>query len=221
MNDVWVDEGWIEEWRAEEGDNGWIDRWMSEQTHWMDGWMDEQTHFSDELSCLFPISMRISSIFLPHTISLCSFFFVINDYFHGNFLLSAKVRHLSKSCCPRSPSTIPSVSMGVWQRVAMDYLKFHLGLPCPIPSMPYEQATPETALWPFQRWPARRPGDLWPSSAPLDTQVPTPYAYVSQDSTASCGEFSLRPDQFFLTTVRNFPCQTLKIRDVSLVVMES
>jgi hypothetical protein len=32
-------------------------------------------------------------------------------------------------CCPRNPQS-PMV-MGIWQVVASDSLKFHLGLPCP------------------------------------------------------------------------------------------
>jgi hypothetical protein len=40
----------------------------------------------------------------------------------------------------------------------------------PDPSMPYEQATPETALWPFQGWPARRAGGLRPSSRALEQE---------------------------------------------------
>jgi hypothetical protein len=43
------------------------------------------------------------------------------------------------------------------------------------PSTPYERATPETALRPFQRWPHRRAGGLRPSSTPFGH--PTPYAY--------------------------------------------
>jgi hypothetical protein len=39
----------------------------------------------------------------------------------------------------------------------------------PDPSMPYRQATPETAIWPFQGRPASRVGSLRPSSTLLDT----------------------------------------------------
>jgi hypothetical protein len=39
----------------------------------------------------------------------------------------------------------------------------------PYPSMPCGRTTPETALQPFQRWPAHWMGDLWLSSSPLDT----------------------------------------------------
>jgi len=50
----------------------------------------------------------------------------------------------------------------------------------PEPAMPYSftpcgQVTPETALQPFQEWPARKTGGLQPFSTLLDT--PTPYAY--------------------------------------------
>jgi hypothetical protein len=37
------------------------------------------------------------------------------------------------------------------------------------PSTPCERATPETALRLFLGWPARRPGNMRPSSTPLDT----------------------------------------------------
>jgi hypothetical protein len=47
--------------------------------------------------------------------------------------------------------------------------KVSLGPAMPIPSMPCERATPETALQPFQGWPAHRAGGLQPSSAPLDS----------------------------------------------------
>jgi hypothetical protein len=39
----------------------------------------------------------------------------------------------------------------------------------PDPSTPCGQATPETASWPFWRWPACRAGGLRASSSPLDT----------------------------------------------------
>jgi hypothetical protein len=60
--------------------------------------------------------------------------------------------------------------MGVWQGMAIDSLKFH-------PSMPCEQATPETDSWTFQGWSVRRVGGLHPSSTPLEFRHPTPYAY--------------------------------------------
>jgi hypothetical protein len=44
-------------------------------------------------------------------------------------------------------------------------------LSCP-GSMPCGWATPKTTLWPFQGLPARRVGDLRPSSIPLDTPRP-------------------------------------------------
>jgi hypothetical protein len=49
--------------------------------------------------------------------------------------------------------------------VTMDSLKFHLGLP----STPYWQVTPETALQAFQGWPTCRAGGLRLSSTPLNT----------------------------------------------------
>jgi hypothetical protein len=45
-------------------------------------------------------------------------------------------------------------------------------LTMPYPSMP----CPETALWPFQGWPACRAGNLRPSSTPLDIPRRTPMA---------------------------------------------
>jgi hypothetical protein len=39
----------------------------------------------------------------------------------------------------------------------------------PEPSTPCGRATPETALWPVQGWPAHRAGGLQPSSTLLDT----------------------------------------------------
>jgi hypothetical protein len=36
------------------------------------------------------------------------------------------------------------------------------------PSMPRWRAIPETALWPFQGWPARKARDQWLSSTLLD-----------------------------------------------------
>jgi hypothetical protein len=48
------------------------------------------------------------------------------------------------------------------------------GFTVPYPSTPYEQATPETALRPFQGWPAHRVGNLLPFSTPLDTPCRTP-----------------------------------------------
>jgi hypothetical protein len=44
----------------------------------------------------------------------------------------------------------------------------------PYPSTPCRQATPITALWPFQGWPAHRAGRLRPFSTPLDTPRRTP-----------------------------------------------
>jgi hypothetical protein len=55
--------------------------------------------------------------------------------------------------------------MSVWQGVAMDSLKFY---PCPT------FLCPETALWPFQGWPAHRASSFQPSYTPLHTPGRTP-----------------------------------------------
>jgi hypothetical protein len=47
--------------------------------------------------------------------------------------------------------------------------KVLIGPAMPYPSTPCRQATPETALRPFQRWPTHRAGGLWPYSTPSDT----------------------------------------------------
>jgi hypothetical protein len=60
--------------------------------------------------------------------------------------------------------------MGIWQEMAMDYLMFYPGPPCPT------LLSPETALRLFQGWPASRAGGLWPSFTPLDRH-PMPYGY--------------------------------------------
>jgi hypothetical protein len=44
----------------------------------------------------------------------------------------------------------------------------------PYPSTPYRRTTPETALQPFQGWPAYTAGSLRPSSTSLDTPRRTP-----------------------------------------------
>jgi hypothetical protein len=44
----------------------------------------------------------------------------------------------------------------------------------PNPATPCRQNTPETALWPFQGWPARWSGGLQPSSTALETPRRTP-----------------------------------------------
>jgi hypothetical protein len=51
----------------------------------------------------------------------------------------------------------------------------------PYSSMPWGQATPETALWPFQRWPSRRAGALRPSCTPYDTPRRAPYLNSSNE----------------------------------------
>jgi hypothetical protein len=64
--------------------------------------------------------------------------------------------------------------MGVWQRMAMNSLKFHLGPPMPHSSTPCRWATPETTLWPFQGWPAHIVVGQQPSSTHLDSPRRTP-----------------------------------------------
>jgi hypothetical protein len=53
---------------------------------------------------------------------------------------------------------------GVWQGVAMDALKYHMGCHTR-PLYALWWATPETASWLFQGWPACRAGSLRLSSA--------------------------------------------------------
>jgi hypothetical protein len=57
--------------------------------------------------------------------------------------------------------------MGIWQGVAMDS-RAHHALPF------YGRETPETALQPFQGWPAGSMGSLRPSPTLLDTPRRTP-----------------------------------------------
>jgi hypothetical protein len=59
--------------------------------------------------------------------------------------------------------TLQEGTMGMWQGVAMDSLKFHPGppcptLPCPVGRSPLKQL--------FQGWPAHRAGGLQPSATP-------------------------------------------------------
>jgi hypothetical protein len=56
--------------------------------------------------------------------------------------------------------------------------KFSPGSTMPYCSTPCGQGNPETALWPFQGWPARRAIGLRPSSTHLDTLHRIPYTYV-------------------------------------------
>jgi hypothetical protein len=70
--------------------------------------------------------------------------------------------------------------VGVLQGVTMDSLKFYLGPPLPYPSTRCGQATPETALRPFQGSPTRRTGDLRLSSTSLDTPRRTPMNYGAE-----------------------------------------
>jgi hypothetical protein len=60
--------------------------------------------------------------------------------------------------------------MGIWQRVAMDSLKFHLGRESP--------TLLRSAGGPPQGWPAHRAGSVRPSSTPLDTPRRTPMDFT-------------------------------------------
>jgi hypothetical protein len=78
----------------------------------------------------------------------------------------------------------------------------------PDPSMPCRRVTAETALWPFQGWPARRADGLRPSSTPLDTRRGadlielTPY-----DDTSDVGMTALEDDG-----LSQFCCLLLVVR---------
>jgi hypothetical protein len=63
-------------------------------------------------------------------------------------------------------------TIGVWEEVAMESLKFHPGLLYPL--MPCGSATPERALWSLWGWPPHRAASLQPSSILLDTSRCTP-----------------------------------------------
>jgi hypothetical protein len=52
--------------------------------------------------------------------------------------------------------------------------KVSLGSAMPDPSTPCGWAIPETALWPFQGWPACKADGLRLSSTPMDTPRRTP-----------------------------------------------
>jgi hypothetical protein len=65
-------------------------------------------------------------------------------------------------------------SHGRMARGGHELPKVSQGLVMPDPSMPCGRATAETALWPFQGWPARRVGGLRPSTILLDTPLCTP-----------------------------------------------
>jgi hypothetical protein len=89
-------------------------------------------------------------------------------------------RHLVISCEYRihvwSMTDGTKVHVGAWQGAIGDHglPKVSPGPAMPYPSTPWGQATPETALWPLQGWPACRAGSLNPSSIPLDTPRRTP-----------------------------------------------
>jgi hypothetical protein len=55
----------------------------------------------------------------------------------------------------------------------------------PYPSTPCRLATPETALWPFQWWPAPQGGR--PAAVFYPFGYPTPYAYDRQDDVGQKG----------------------------------
>jgi hypothetical protein len=93
---------------------------------------------------------------------------------------------------PNVENRLLGTGMSVWQGVAMDSLKFHPGPPMPYPSTPCGEATPETALQPFQGWPTHRAGSLHPSSTPLDTPRRTPKG-TSLES--DFGRFSIEGDR--------------------------
>jgi hypothetical protein len=73
-----------------------------------------------------------------------------------------------------SSSSSHRPSMGVWQGVAMESLKFHPGLPCPTLLCPAGGLPLEQTSWPFQVWPVCRAGGLRPSFTPLDTSRRAP-----------------------------------------------
>jgi hypothetical protein len=102
----------------------------------------------------------------------------------------------------------------------MDSLKFHKGLPCPkYSSMTCGQATPETAVRPFQERPALRPA-LRPSPTALETPRRAP---MVQNVATLVFLHNLKAIVLPLPLLYdwNFPCQTLKISKVSGVVMGS
>jgi hypothetical protein len=55
-----------------------------------------------------------------------------------------------------------------WPWTPQSFTRARYARPFTCPS-PCGRTTPEMALRPFQGWPARRAGGLWPSSTPLDT----------------------------------------------------
>jgi hypothetical protein len=80
--------------------------------------------------------------------------------------------------------------------------KVSLGDVVPVSSTLCGQATPDTASHLFQARPVQMAGNLRASSIPADTPCRTPMETGSHYD-------------------RNFPCQTVKIRNVSRVVMGS
>jgi hypothetical protein len=78
--------------------------------------------------------------------------------------------------------------MGAWQRVAMDFLKFHPGPPCS--TLPHLAASPVTALMPFQGWPAPGVGGLELSSSLLDTPHRTPMDVTCMLTVRFCSYFA-------------------------------
>jgi hypothetical protein len=78
-------------------------------------------------------------------------------YFH-----SVLSRAKQQRCLPRGGHRIPKVSC----KPTMPY-----------PSLPYEAATLETAVLPFQGWPARK--RVQPAAVFYPFGHPTPYAYTT------------------------------------------
>jgi hypothetical protein len=71
------------------------------------------------------------------------------------------------------------VCPSVHGRVARGGLpKVSPGPAMPHPSMPCSWASPESTMWLFQGWPARRAGNLQLSSSPLVTPCRTPMLHV-------------------------------------------
>jgi hypothetical protein len=70
--------------------------------------------------------------------------------------------------------TIGAVSIGVWQGVAMNSLKFHLGPPCPTLLCP---AGGSPLKWPYGRFRGGPPEDGRPVAVFYPFGHPTPYAY--------------------------------------------
>jgi hypothetical protein len=79
--------------------------------------------------------------------------------------------------------------------------KVLLGPAMPYPSTPCDRVTHETALWPFQGWPAHRAGVLQLYSTPLDTPRRTPMLTIptSCDHVGSCSPVSMSAGTWIAT----------------------